>query len=86
MINELFNQNRTVTITIENKTKWTLKKSDQRLIQGLWILFPPETILPTQSVTFDIHSEGTIKQHKFLSLSHTLSHSLTEHTYLHQFF
>jgi uncharacterized membrane protein YeaQ/YmgE (transglycosylase-associated protein family) len=52
--------NRSVTVTIENKTKWVLKRRDQWITQGVWALFPAETIPPNQSTTFATMSHGIV--------------------------
>lgn len=56
--NELAKAQRSVTVTIENKTRWVLKRRDQRIIQGIWALFPAEVIPPNQSTTFATLSHG----------------------------
>jgi hypothetical protein len=47
-------------ITVENKTMHTLRRRDQVLKHGVWSIFPPESILPNDIVTFAARTDGWV--------------------------
>eukprot|EP01128_Nolandella_sp_AFSM9_P002598 TRINITY_DN1296_c0_g1_i1.p1 TRINITY_DN1296_c0_g1~~TRINITY_DN1296_c0_g1_i1.p1 ORF type:complete len:924 (+),score=145.55 TRINITY_DN1296_c0_g1_i1:185-2773(+) len=56
--NVVARSSRSVVATIDNKTRFTLKRVDQQILTGGWALVPPEEIGPNSVGGFAAHSRG----------------------------